>query len=290
MLSNELKRQRTKESAGPRIAPTLGALYGYASAVTLIIADERTDFGILTLFRDSGLGSFTSGEIRMLTLALDAFSEHLSMLRLRPLFRETSAAEQSEEIDVMARFSWGTFYILNRNFEIILTQSCDARMTEQSVYGLQAQASDRLPYMLEETIRALNTDWLHDQQQSTRVARPVPFLLVRTQPMSGRDGLFLGVHIDRFHLRHSLLGVASQYHISPREIQTLALLLDGNQLGEIASQLYITSSTVQDHINSMLEKTKSRNRSELIARIFGWYSPLNAHEKGITGARTDRDF
>jgi len=34
--------------------------------------------------------------------------------------------------------------------------------------------------------------------------------------------------------------------------------------------LYITSSTVQDHINSMLDKTESRNRSELIARVLGW--------------------
>jgi DNA-binding CsgD family transcriptional regulator len=55
-------------------------------------------------------------------------------------------------------------------------------------------------------------------------------------------------------------------------VQVLALLLDGNHLDQIATQLSITSSTVQDHINSMLDKTGSRNRSELIARVLGWES------------------
>ena len=50
----------------------------------------------------------------------------------------------------------------------------------------------------------------------------------------------------------------------------LALLLDGHHLDSIAKRLFITSSTVQDHIKSMLDKTGSHNRSELIARILGW--------------------
>jgi DNA-binding CsgD family transcriptional regulator len=43
-------------------------------------------------------------------------------------------------------------------------------------------------------------------------------------------------------------------------------------MDQISKQLYITSPTVQDHIKSMLEKTESRNRSELIARVLGWDS------------------
>jgi DNA-binding CsgD family transcriptional regulator len=60
-------------------------------------------------------------------------------------------------------------------------------------------------------------------------------------------------------------------------VQVLALLLDGNHLDQIATQLSITSSTVQDHINSMLDKTGSRNRSELIARVLGWESATSEH-------------
>jgi DNA-binding CsgD family transcriptional regulator len=71
-----------------------------------------------------------------------------------------------------------------------------------------------------------------------------------------------------------LTAIAARFYISPREIQVLALLLDGNRLDQIAKQLFITSSTVQDHIESMLDKTGSGNRSELIARVLCWeYTP-----------------
>jgi DNA-binding NarL/FixJ family response regulator len=98
----------------------------------------------------------------------------------------------------------------------------------------------------------------------------VPFLVVHTQPLSGPAGLFIGVRIDRFRPPNSLVGPAARFHITPRELQVLALLLDGAKLEEIGEKLHITSSTVQDHIKSMVDKTDSRNRTELIARILGW--------------------
>jgi DNA-binding CsgD family transcriptional regulator len=66
---------------------------------------------------------------------------------------------------------------------------------------------------------------------------------------------------------------AARFHISPRELEVLALLLDGAKLEEIGEALNITTSTVQDHIKSMVDKTDSRNRTELIARVLGWESP-----------------
>lgn len=119
--------------------------------------------------------------------------------------------------------------------------------------------------------RDLIAGWRTDPvTQTVGSSRPVPFLVVRTQPMSGPAGLFVGVRIDRFHPPHSLVGPAQRYRISPRELQVLALLLDGAKLEEIGLQLHITSSTVQDHIKSMLDKTGSRNRGELIARVLSW--------------------
>jgi hypothetical protein len=76
-LADELKRQRTKSPSGPRIAATLGSLDDFASGITLVFADARANFGILTLLRTTEMGPFTSSEVSMLTFALDAVSDRL---------------------------------------------------------------------------------------------------------------------------------------------------------------------------------------------------------------------
>ncbi len=269
-LEAEFKRQRARVASGPRIAATLGSLQDYASGITLLFADARANFGILTLLRTAELGPFTSSEISMLTFALDAASDRLSALRLNPPAGDET--DYTPELEP-AR---GAFYLLDRDLQIVLTWSSEDQR-RIALTGLKTRIAERLPALLEETVRALTQAWSADSgQQQAGVARPVSFLVVRTQPMSGPTGLFVGVHVDRFQPPNSLTGAAARYHISPREVQVLALLLDGNHLDQISDQLHITSSTVQDHIKSMLDKTESRNRSELIARVLGWESTPTA--------------
>jgi DNA-binding CsgD family transcriptional regulator len=267
-LTNEFKQQRRKARAGPRIAATLQSLEEFASGLTLVFADARANFGVLTLLRTAELGPFTSSEIRMLTFALDAMSDRLSALRLQPA-PERSAAE-SNASERASELQEGAFYVLDADFQIVLAWTAEEQR-RIALTGLHTHIAERLPAVLEETVRQLTSAW-SGPIQNEGVAHPVPFLVVRTQPLSGPAGLFIGVRIDRFQAPNSLTGAASRFHISPREVQVLALLLDGNHLDQIAAQLSITSSTVQDHINSMLDKTGSRNRSELIARVLGWES------------------
>jgi DNA-binding CsgD family transcriptional regulator len=165
---------------------------------------------------------------------------------------------------------------LDADFQIVLAWTAEDQR-RIAVTGLHTHIAERLPVVLEETVRQLTAAWSGTIVKDPGVAHPVPFLVVRTQPLSGPAGLFIGVRIDRFQAPNSLTGAASRFHISPREVQVLALLLDGNHLDQIATQLSITSSTVQDHINSMLDKTGSRNRSELIARVLGWESATSEH-------------
>jgi DNA-binding CsgD family transcriptional regulator len=162
------------------------------------------------------------------------------------------------------------YYVLDRDLEIVLAWSSEEQR-RVALTGLRTRVADRLPAVLEETVRELTSSWGSEPEspQAGR-ARPVPFLVVRTQPLAGPAGLFIGVRIDRFRPPNSLSGAGERFHISPRELQVLALLLDGTHLDEIGRRLHITPSTVQDHIRSMVEKTSSRNRSELIARVLGW--------------------
>jgi DNA-binding CsgD family transcriptional regulator len=278
-MADEFRRQRIVVPAGARIAATIHAFAGIASGITLIFADARADYGIMLLLRDEAFAPFSSIEISMLTFALDAGSDRLAALRLQPPLggtgngRETPPAAPAWEIGPAARHE-EAFYVLDRDLEIVLAWS-EERQRRIALTGTPAHAAERLPPVLEDSVRELTAAWETSAVKQPGMARPVAFLVVRTQPMSGPAGLFVGVRIDRFQPPNSLTGAATRFHISPREVQVLALLLDGDHLDQIAQRLHITSSTVQDHIKSMLDKTESRNRSELIARILGWESSPN---------------
>ena len=277
LAHDEFQRQRTKAKSGSRIAATLGPLGSYQSGITLLFADAAADFGILTLLRTAALEAFTSSEISMLTLALDAASDSFSALRLQPDPQEARTQPGHHESGLASESVEGAFYVLNRDLQIILAWTSEEQR-RVALTGLHTRIAERLPVLLEETVRELTASWSSDSVNEPGLGHPVPFLVVRTRPMSGPAGLFIGVRIDRFQPPHSLTGAAERFHISPREVQVLALLLDGNHLDQIATRLHITSSTVQDHIGSMLEKTESRNRSELIARVLGWDSTPSANE------------
>jgi len=277
-LGDEFERQREKAKKGPRIAATLGPLGDFESGITLLFADANASFGILTLLRTSELGPFTSSEISVLALSLDATSERLSALRLDPKTgrqarpdvhdRPSDAERATEAVEA----SGESFYVLDRDLQIVLAWTAE-QQRRVALTGLRTRIADRLPSVLEDAVRGLIADWRTDSgTQKTGIAHPVPFLVVRTQPMSGPAGLFIGVRIDRFKPPKSLRGPAAHFHISPRELQVLAMLLDGEKLEKIGQKLHIATSTVQHHIRSMVDKTKSRNRTELIARVLGWES------------------
>lgn len=156
------------------------------------------------------------------------------------------------------------FYVLDRDLQIVLASNGDT--------------TNRLPAVVEASVRELISDWTPAGFNAPGIARPLPYLVLRTQPMLGPAGLFVGVRIGRSRVPDSLSGPAARFHITPREVQVLALVLDGLHLVQIGEQLFITSSTVQDHIRSMLDKTASRNRSELIARMLGWESASQVRE------------
>jgi len=266
VLEHELKSQRAQAKIGPRIAATLDPFVEFESGITLLFADARSDFGILTLLRAPELGLFTSTEIGMLTLALDSLSDRLAALRLQSETNVAVHEPPSLPGDGLNELEEVASYVLDRDLEIVLACTVEDRR-RVALTGLRTRISQRLPAVLEESVRALTVAWESEASRRPGVARPVPFLVVRTQPLSGPLGLFIGVRIDRYRAPDSLSHAATHFHISPRELQVLALLLDGLHLNQIGRILHITSSTVQDHIRSMVEKTESRNRSELIARV-----------------------
>jgi len=265
------KRQaplRSRPHAGYRITPILHGLGPYSSGLTLTFADRRTEFGALTLLRTPDLGPFASSEIRLLVFALDWASERFSTLRLMESRELHGLSWEPAQLDQLkdARDDSSALYVLDQDYAIVLAWSAVPEET-----AAIAAAETRLPQRIEQSVRELTRGWSDDAAtRTTGVARPTSFLIVLTQPLAGPAGYFIGVVIQLFKEPHSLSAAAAKFAMSPREAQVLVLLLDGAQIPEIGRRLFITPSTVQDHIKSLLHKTSSQNRSQMIAKVLGW--------------------
>src|SRR6185437_4354394 len=57
--------------------------------------------------------------------------------------------------------------------------------------------------------------------------------------------------------------------LTPRETELLGHLLSGADTGEVASRMYVSQNTVQDHLKSMLARTGTRGRPFLVWRALG---------------------
>ncbi|GAA1187354.1 LuxR C-terminal-related transcriptional regulator [Nesterenkonia xinjiangensis] len=62
--------------------------------------------------------------------------------------------------------------------------------------------------------------------------------------------------------------VVAAYGLTAREQEVLAELSNGRPTGEIATRLFISEHTVRDHIRSVLSKTGTASRGELLSLLF----------------------
>ncbi len=257
-LREEFFLQRELKKSGPTLTATLRRLHEpYVSGITLVFANRRREFGTLSLLRTEALGSFTSVEVQALALALDSSADRLTGL---------SVADDAPEASRCGDFGTSVMHVLDKELNVVLTGGSERRnaATAANHKGLP----QRLPAIIEQAVRELIVAWSSDPaRERPGVSHPVSFLTVRAQPLLGISGPFVGVLLERPAGGELFDKAARSFRLSPRELEALALLLEGATLNEIADKMQITSSTVQDHIKSMLGKTESRNRSELIAKV-----------------------
>jgi hypothetical protein len=101
----------------------------------------------------AALGPFTSSEISILTFALDAVSEHLSALRLQPPAKDAEPFVDRLDKALPAERE-GAFYVLDEDMRIVMSWStADERRVATT--GLELAVAERLPTLLEQTVREL---------------------------------------------------------------------------------------------------------------------------------------
>ena len=93
---------------------------------------------------------------------------------------------------------------------------------------------------------------------------------VRVTRLDGRVGSMFAVSVENVRGGDSLSRSARKYQLTPREIDVLALILEGANAVEIALALNIAETTVQGYYKRLLSKTSSRNRAAMVANVLDW--------------------
>lgn len=64
----------------------------------------------------------------------------------------------------------------------------------------------------------------------------------------------------------------SSYELTPRELEIIHAVVDGNSYKMIAAQLFISTNTVRNHLRNIYEKLQVHSKSEVVARALkeGW--------------------
>jgi DNA-binding CsgD family transcriptional regulator len=78
------------------------------------------------------------------------------------------------------------------------------------------------------------------------------------------------VIVEKLRMRNPLQEAIQCFGITTRETQVLRLLLLGASTATIAQQLHIAETTANDHVRRIANKTASRGRGQIVARVLGF--------------------
>lgn len=154
--------------------------------------------------------------------------------------------------DLLRQRKWPAFWVIDEDIRVVL------RLPGE---GDLPQDIERLVGDLLSEARETGTDRLPLARLLHRK------VLVRTAPLEGKYGPLTAVFVEIFETRNQLSAGSRKFGLTNRERHVLGHLAFGDRTAAIADKLGIAPSTVTLHIKSIMAKTESHTRAEMLARI-----------------------
>jgi DNA-binding CsgD family transcriptional regulator len=140
---------------------------------------------------------------------------------------------------------------------------------------------------VENVVRTLIEECSEHDLRHSRIAFVDAQRLVRVTQLNGSRGTLFAVTIEYHRGSDSLSRAARKYQLTPREIDVLAMILEGASASETAQALKIAETTVQGYYKRLLSKTQSRNRPAMVANVLGWTASGEGPPRRIPSVRQD---
>lgn len=133
--------------------------------------------------------------------------------------------------------------------------------------GFGDRPPERLPIELENVAAELA---VASGASITKIIRcPACYLVIRACALTGSLPSHTAVFLERLRFRDPLKAAADRFHLSPREIQVLKLMMRGFGKREIGKNLCIAESTVGEYCKHLYAKIGANSRCSMLVQIFG---------------------
>jgi len=128
------------------------------------------------------------------------------------------------------------------------------------------------PAVLAVAGRALRTAEHEDAPGDVALARVLSregrWMVLHGAALVASGGRRVAVIIEPAHPARISSLLMAAYQLTDREQDVTGLVLRGNSTAQIADRLFISPSTVQQHLKSVFEKTGVRSRRDLVGKVF----------------------
>ncbi|MDQ6826744.1 MAG: helix-turn-helix transcriptional regulator [Candidatus Eremiobacteraeota bacterium] len=182
------------------------------------------------------------------------------------VLREKRARPLPSQWAVVSKRSLPAFYVVDETLRV-LNFHIDRSSREQRADCKFDARTHALPELVGNTVRSLaERRQLENCADQTLVALPNPSMVVSAVWLEGQRRNNIAVFVERFKARNYVNQATERYALSKREEDVLELLVRGARTSEIAKSLFIAPTTVIYHLNSLMVKTDSHNRTEIVSK------------------------
>lgn len=217
-------------------------------------------WGVLALYRESGRRLFNEQEITF----LQAVSTHLAEGARRGLLVGEAKDPEGPEAPGLL--------VLGDSWQVESATPGVERWLAELPDG-DSEAAGKLPAaLLAVAGRALRTAEHADSPGEIAVARVLSrsgqWVVLHGATLLSDGRRRVAVIVEPAHPARITPLLMAAYGLTEREQEITRLVLQGNSTAEIASRLFVSPHTVQEHLKNIFEKTGVRSRRDLTGKIF----------------------
>ncbi len=194
----------------------------------------------------------------------------MSLFERRPRRSTPSVAprlEHQRHVEVVAKRAQIKLIIVDVSGRVIVDS------IDRSDHELRMLLSDdrtRFRGDIAVAVQTLVEECARAEERHSRCAFVDALRFVRVTRLDGGHGSLFAVSVEHLRAGDSLSRAARRYGLTPREIDVLAMMLEGASAPETAAALNIAETTVQGYHKRLLTKTQSRNRPAMVAKVLDW--------------------